>query len=296
MVTLVIATLFGTLGTGLFCAEPPEISSPKKKELFAGEKWYKSQPGKEEPFVGVLKHVQRAGQFGFGRFNPYRLVIKKAGKKIDIREVYIGGKQKLLAPYVGKKVRLTGKAVNLKVEGQFHREIWPAYLEVLSTEEDKKGQASQKVKILAKAPWPFVSTNPRGSRVGKQFVIRSEEQLNKAVPQQRQEQANKLLKLLSKKMDDQAFDWNKHMLVVVTAGVRPTGGYRIDITSAAIEDKTLTLTWKVTPPKGFVTQAFTHPALVGVVNRFEGPVQFRPQKGKGGLFLPKKNRPSLPLK
>ncbi len=57
---------------------PPE--PPAKKELFARESWYKDQPGKEKAFVGVLERVKGKGGIGFGRFNPYRLVITRDKK------------------------------------------------------------------------------------------------------------------------------------------------------------------------------------------------------------------------
>ncbi len=112
---------------------------PAKLELFGGEDWYKGQPGKEEEFVGLLEGSRRAGGKapGFGRFNPYRLVMGGEGKK-SVREVYNGGKPELLAPYVGQKVKLVGKAVDMEVEGTDHHEIWPARLEQLAA-EDKTG-------------------------------------------------------------------------------------------------------------------------------------------------------------
>src|SRR4051794_38008448 len=75
---------------------------PARKELFAGEDWYRNQEGKEQDFVGVLERADRGGRVGFGRFNPYRL--KMEG---DVREVYVGGKPEILTGYVGRKVKLT---------------------------------------------------------------------------------------------------------------------------------------------------------------------------------------------
>lgn len=121
---------------------------PEKKKLFADERWYKAQDGKEQPYIGVLQKIDRgAGVVGFGRFNPYRLVMEQKGKK-DIREVYVGAKVQLLAPYVGKTVKLTGRPVELEVEGQHHREIWPGWIEVLPAQapEKKHSRAARPVK------------------------------------------------------------------------------------------------------------------------------------------------------
>jgi hypothetical protein len=117
----------------------PKDGPPATKKLFAKETWYKDQKGKEQAFVGLLERVAGPGpgEVGFGRFNPYRLVMK-TGDKQEIREVYVGGKPELLKPYVGKKVKLIGKAVDMEVEGQEHHEIWPARLELLPP---KSGEA-----------------------------------------------------------------------------------------------------------------------------------------------------------
>jgi hypothetical protein len=115
-----------------FAEKPAEKELPAKKDLFAQEAWYKDQKGKEEEFVGVLERAAKPGDgvVGFGRMNPYRLVMGESDKK-SVREVYVGSKPDLLAPYVGKKIKLIGKAVDIEVEGRDHREIWPARLEVL---------------------------------------------------------------------------------------------------------------------------------------------------------------------
>src|SRR5262249_17493086 len=96
---------------------------PAKVELFAKEERYKTQAGKEEEFVGVLNFTDRGKNVvGFGRFNPYTLEMTKGDKK-TIREVYVGGKPDLLKPYIGKTIKLTGKAVDMEVEGKNHHEI-----------------------------------------------------------------------------------------------------------------------------------------------------------------------------
>jgi hypothetical protein len=125
--------IFLSLGTAAFLAVEEAAKSgepPQKKELFAQEDWYKSQPGKEQTFVGVVQKAAGGG-IGFGRFNPYRLVMT-AGKLKEVREIYIGGQQQQLAPYVGKTVKIIGKAVDMEVVGQKHREIWPARLELIT--------------------------------------------------------------------------------------------------------------------------------------------------------------------
>lgn len=111
------------LAVAVFVAPVPE--EPESIDLFSKEAWYRDQAGKEMEFVGVLTRFEQSG-VGFGRFNPYRLILN--GDKKEIREVYVGGKPDLLKAYVGKRVKLVGKAVDMEVEGRMHREIWPARL------------------------------------------------------------------------------------------------------------------------------------------------------------------------
>ena len=74
---LVVSLLFGALGEDSSKAKEP----PAKKELFAQEDWYKGQKGEERAFVGVVERGGRPeGVVGFGRNNPYRLVMEEKVK------------------------------------------------------------------------------------------------------------------------------------------------------------------------------------------------------------------------
>jgi hypothetical protein len=134
-----LAALVLTLTVG--AAEPPAKEPAPKLELFAKEDWYKEQKGKEEDFVGVLEKVKRDG-VGFGRFNPYRLLMADGDKK-STREVYVGAKTDVLDAYVSKKIKLTGKAVDMEVEGTMHKEIWPARLELVAVKQDEGKKEKQ---------------------------------------------------------------------------------------------------------------------------------------------------------
>jgi hypothetical protein len=111
--------------------EAKKVELAAKKELFADQDWYKDQKGKEASFTGKLIYKpQPKGTVGFGRYNDFRLEMTVKGKK-EVREVYVGGKPDLLKAYDGKKVKLTGKAVKMEVEGKIHNEIWPARVELV---------------------------------------------------------------------------------------------------------------------------------------------------------------------
>jgi hypothetical protein len=290
-----------------FAIDPPEGKEPPLKlELFAKEDWYKSQAGKEQSFTGVLRKVERGkGVAGFGRFNPYTLDIDTEGER-HTRAVYVGGKLDILAPYVGKRVTLTGKAVDMEVEGRNHREIWPARLEVVAQErtrerggplaaQDAKG--GEELKILAKAMWRYAPANPDGKREGVKLVLKTAADLVAATPFSQLDAPQQVVEKmataeLAKTLKVDSIDWTKQMLIVVTAGVKRTGGYSVEITSLKVADKALTVAWKINPPKGFATQAFTHPGQVVLVPRFEGEVKFAAPtvegKGASGRLPPER--------
>jgi hypothetical protein len=135
----------------------------KSKELFVKEAWYKDQPGKEETFEGML--TKKKGDGGIGlvqRFNPYQLATvtettavvpirrgrnllileKRTVKKEMTRDIYVAGKVDILDDFVGKKVKLIGKTVDMTLEGQALHEIWPARIELV--DDNEKAEAHKK--------------------------------------------------------------------------------------------------------------------------------------------------------
>ncbi len=277
-----------TLLLGAAVAAPAEKAEPPaKKELFANEDWYKNQKGKEEMFEGTLEFKEQKG-VGFGRYNPYRLVMKN-----DAREVYVGSQGKLLQPYIGKRIRLIGKAVDMEVEGRNHREIWAARLEVLTEEKPKESPEAaalaaggKEAKILARAFWPHGQIR----KVAQLWVIRSPDELVAATGV-RADDKKQAIEAMAKALKVDTIDFDKQMLVAVGAGAKPTGGYRVEITKADTDDagKTMTVHWKLHSPKpgDIVTQAFTYPAEVILVERFKGEVKVDPA-------LPKEKEKELP--
>jgi hypothetical protein len=301
MLTTLLMTLLVPVGQDKK-ADPSKDDPPGKKELFAKEDWYRSQEGKEQEFVGVLEKSKDAGGIGFGRMNPYRLVMKG-----DTREVYVGGKPQILADYVGKTIKLTGKAVNMEVEGNKHREIWPARLEVVPAVKKEDSPRFEKVPpdpevkkaIREVVPLRFTlvdDTKDRELKVqgrgfwraairpgnAQQLVLNSATDAAKAqglpADGKSQEQATANL---ARALKVEKIDWDKQTVIVVTAGAKPTGGYRVEVQSLPVKDGTLTVKWKLHAPEGFATQAFTHPGEAVLVDKFEGKVTFDPAAPKG---------------
>ncbi len=271
------------LALALHGAVADKAAPPDKLELFAREDWYRDARGKEQDFVGKLEKV-KVGGIGFGRMNPYRLVMKK-----ETREVYVGSKPQLLAPYVGKTIKLIGKPVDMEVEGKEHHEIWPARLEVVSEKKSQGSHSQNRHLIVALADEPAVPRivarsfwrAPGGTQApAQQVVVREEDQLARlmGLPKEKAlEQAAKLFKT-------DKIDFQKQMIVVVTAGAKPTGGYAVTITKLSVKDNTLTVHWslKSPGPGDIVTQAFTHPAQAALVDHFKGKVVFDPPAPRGG--------------
>lgn len=385
--------MLATLTAALLLAAPPAAApladkdaAPTKAELFAGENWYKEQKGDEQDFVGVLSRTADApkDKVGFGRTTPYRLTMNDKGKQ-TVREVYAGAHPELLAPYVGRKVRLLGKAVDLEVEGHVYAEIWPARLEVVdeppaagpapevpqrldlllnnkvyqsdpNAEKEFVGVLKKKMaenavgysflidagstvdkqdlrlldnnydrlapydgqrvkitgkkvstiehqvavsyvlpaklevlppvgenpnvkelKIFARADWKAEGAAPLALaiRSPKELVLAHGEPTDKATDEAAQQRDAELAARMFKV---ETIDWKTHMILVASAGARPTGGYTVEITSLVVQDDVLLVHWKLNAPKpnDVVTQSFTHPAQAVLAEYYGGKVVFDP--------------------
>ena len=62
--------------------------------------------------------------------------------------------------------------------------------------------------------------------------------------------------------------------------MKPTGGWKVDVMSVTKADKGATVAWQLDAPKGAVTQAFTHPSLMALVDRIDGDIKFSSPAGK----------------
>ena len=258
-------------------AEKGKESEPAaKKELFAKEDWYQSQKGKEQIFTGILKYApQKEGVIGFGRFNPYRL---EMSDKKGVREVYIGGNEKILAEYHGRKVKLIGKAVEMEVEGKVYAEIWPARVELAEAneketkkEERTSTEKTEGPKIIAKFPGALTVR----SKEPVVAMIRSTGELADATEMK----GDKATQLAIERFQVKEIDFKKHAIISVSAGTKPTGGYSVEVTGVEVKDKKLVVKWKLNSPgpKDLVTQGFTFPGASILIDKFEGEVVFDPE-------------------
>lgn len=264
---------------------------PAKLELFAKEPWYKAQQGNETAFVGVLKKAARPKAYSFGRFVPYQLVLE-GNAQPSVRGVYVGSAQKILDPYVGRRVKLIGKPVEFrKLEGKDYSEIWPARLELLAQGDDKdkskddqpKKDKGKNLKIFAQGNWPYTPKAAPNRKEGQQLVLRSVDELIAATPFKESDAPQPVVEKMAtdavaKLLKVDGINWKTQMLVVVTAGSKPTGGWKVVVDFVHAEDKKATVHWHAQPPEGIATQAFTHPGVVALVDRWDGKVDFAVKK------------------
>ena len=225
-------------------------------EIFASKRFYKESKGPEIEFVGVLKKPPLLdGGIGFGRVNPFRLETDS-----EVLEVYAGPQGKLFDPFVGKEIRLVGKAVDMEVEGRQHREIWTATFTIVGG-----GEEAGEVRIHA-------STS---ARIASGTVIRSAAQLAKLTNSTEDKASAKAARSL--KVD--SIDWTKQMLIVISGGMQRTGGYSVEARSLKVKADKLIVHWKLNKPDpgAMVTQAFTNPTLSILVDRFDGDVVLSPR-------------------
>jgi hypothetical protein len=73
-------------------------------------------------------------------------------------------------------------------------------------------------------------------------------------------------------------DFDKQMLIVVSAGDKPNSGYKVSLSGLSVESGKLKVAWKVIAPgKDDITLAvITNPGIVALVDRFAGKVVFDP--------------------
>ncbi len=268
---------------------PVLADQPEEIELFAKEDWYKGQDGKEGLFEGELQAIDPKGKVGFGRFNPYRLVMAKQS-----REVYVGGKPDILKPYIGKRIAILGKAVDMEVEGEEHHEIWPAKLKVVAKEadsKDKTGGGKADAVIVARGAWPHTEvTRPTLGSGDLFWIVRSADDWAKATA------GAKTSFALAGALQVKEIDFAKQMVVAVRGASQPMVGFGIGPGQTApppppsapsrvvierietLESGALRVLWKL-EPRG-KDEVLTAPVAVTLLPRTTGEVKFEQVKGK----------------
>jgi hypothetical protein len=136
----------------------------------------------------------------------------------------------------------------------------------------------KEVKPLARAFWP---DGWRPEEPARQWVVRSRDELidqrlkapENVLERMRAEAAARYAKALKVA----AVDFDKQMVVGVSAGVQPGPGYRVEVVGVEKGEKGegLTVRWRLHAPAEAAEGAPTHPAAVALFGRTAGKVVFR---------------------
>jgi hypothetical protein len=136
--------------------------------------------------------------------------------------------------------------------------------------DDKKPEGKE-LKILARATWA-----PAG-RTAQQRVIRSAEELALASGQTADRAKDEVVQkqitaAVAKQFKVKSIDWTKQMIVAITVGSKPTGGYSVEVLGLTVKDKALTVRWKLNSPGpgDVVTQVISFPVQAVLAERFDG--------------------------
>jgi PrcB C-terminal len=246
----------------------PVEEIPSKIDLLINNKTYTADPTPEKDFIGLLQKKKGDNTVG------YRLLIE-GGETADRQDLHFYDENyKRLEPYAGMRVKITGKKESGMVGNNPFAYILPGRLEVLPVGGGKP--AVKALKVLARGTWR-VGDSP----APVQLVIRSAKELalshgqladkadDDAVKTQAVVEAARLFKV-------EDIDWKTQMIVMVSAGAKPSSGYTVEITGLDEQDDVLTVHWRLNSPKpgDFVTETFTHPAQAVLTERFDGKVVF----------------------
>ena len=159
-------------------------------------------------------------------------------------------------------------------------------------------EAKKDLAEIARGSWPFANSNPEGLRAARGWVIRSEDEFVTVAGLLGSSTGKKTMTAdLAKQLKIEAIDFSKHSLIVVSGGVKNTGGHRVEISRVAKDDKGVVAHWLAVGPEpgGFVTQAFTHPTAVLLIPKLAGDVRFEPAFGPGKNPPAKGNLRPVPL-
>jgi hypothetical protein len=246
---------------------PEESGQPRPLLLLAGSDEYKAAKGAEAVYEGVIENNPGDATVGKPtRFNAYRFKCKDAvaGQEF-VRELYVPGKAFLLASYVGKRVRMTGKFADTAADGKVYAELWPAQLEEIGAVAAAPPAANG---VLARCGWQPDEARKPGQRV---LVYRNGRELAKALRLSGDEADQAAGALMAQKLGAPAIDWNKQMVVTVAAGLRGADVDRLSVTRVEVKDSAMTVFYRLSARPG--AGGFGYPAETVLVDRFDAAVR-----------------------
>ena len=252
--------LWCCLSASMAAEDTPAV---KPLGLLAGTDEYKAAKGVEALYEGVIDNNPGDGTVGKPtRFNAYRFAGKAAAGTEFVRELYVPGKAFLLASYVGKRVRITGKFADTNADGRVYSELWPAQLEevtaVVAVSAATEG-------VYARSGWQPDEARRFGKRV---FVYHDNRELGGGLRLTGGDEAAN--GLMAQKLGVPAIDWTKQMIVTVSAGLHGADVDRLTVTRVEVKDRNMTVFYKLTGKPG--AGGFGYPAETVLVDHFDGAV------------------------
>jgi hypothetical protein len=261
------ATMSATLCILLLALADEGVPTGATK-LLAGEDMYKKAAGNEVLLDGIVERTPTTGRpLGMTRFNVFRLRYQDSTGKEEARELHIPEKAFLVSGHLGKKVRVAGKLVETKLENGTINELWPAWMQPLT---GPLAVAPGPDGVFARCDWQPEDARKRGTQ---QFVFRSADQLAIAMRVKGPSAGETATNLLAKRLNLPAIDWEKQMIVCVSAGFQGPAIEGLAITSVKEVGDTLQVRYRLLPTKG-EGAGFGYPAQSVLVKRSTAEVRF----------------------
>ncbi len=237
-------------------------------KLLAGEDLYKKAGGSEVLLDGTVERTPTTGRpLGTARFNVFRLRYQDSTGKEDVRELYVPEKAVLVSSHLGKKVRLAGKPIETKTDSGTIKEFWPAWMQPLT---GPLAVAPGTDGVFARCDWQPEEARKRGSR---QFVFRTAEQLAVAMRVTGPSASETASNLLARRLNVPAIDWEKQMIVCVSAGFQGPAIEGLAIASVKEAGDTLQVRYRLLNAKGGGA-GFGYPAQSVLIKRSSAEVRF----------------------
>jgi hypothetical protein len=257
-------------------AQFPVADAPGTIIVFGRQQWFQTAKGDTETFNGILERIPGTGATSRTAFV---LTMALEGKNTT-RDIFIGGDNRALVPYANRRVRVTGMAVDLKVDGRMKYEIWPAKIEIVGGAVGPPIViggigGNVPVDIVASTNWsvpiPRVGAIPRLGTGHIQQVARSQDELVRILGNQ--QNANNLIKALGL----QGIDYTTQMVILLSGGIVQGPGHSVEVTSVDMVDRIMFVRWVLRKPGGQPVNINNfHPGRVIVVARSDFPVRFDP--------------------
>jgi|GEM_PF-4942154 len=261
-------------------AEPQQLDRP----ILANDKTYQEAAEPEVEFEGKLDVYPGDGRIGIpDRYCTFRIIGVEEGKPIA-RPVYTKDQDYLLGPYVGKRIKLLGKAVPRQAENVKVVEFWPA--KIVSVAGDA-GESIGEVKVLARTSrW----IPARRTAQPQAYVIRDAATLAQLVGMAGAGAETAAERGLCQVLEPRpgvlgvpSIDWKKQMVLAISGGIQPTGGARVEVTRLLLQENGLDVSWKLLTQPGGVGLP---PTETFVVPRFDGEIRFYKEGTRQPIIVP----------